>query len=322
MNVAPDTSRDHGGRLAEAVARHGGRRRDWIDLSTGIAPIAYPIGRIPGRVWAALPDSAETAAIINAARRFWSVPDAAAILVAPGASSVIARIPQIVPVRDVWIPGPTYNEHAAAFAAAGWTVCEAPAGPGTAAAAAIVNPNNPDGRIWRDVPTAPLTVIDESFCEVTPTASLIRAAARPGTLVLKSFGKFWGLAGLRLGFAVGDPGLIARLAEALGPWPVSGPALAIGARALRDQAWADDARDRCAADAARLDAAMARVDPRPRGTDLFRLYAVGNSAAWLDHLARHRILARSFPWSAHALRLGLPAPVDWPRVEAALAAGP
>ena len=118
----------------------------------------------------------------------------------------------------------------------------------------VVNPNNPDGRVW----TAPqavaglapegLLVIDESFADTCPEVSLIGLAMRPGTILLKSFGKFWGLAGLRLGFAIGDAGLIARLSGMLGPWPVSGPALAIGAAALADLGWTGDTRARLARD--------------------------------------------------------------------------
>ena len=125
----------------------------------------------------------------------------------------------------------------------------------------LVHPNNPDGRLWsvNDV-SAPLTVIDESFADVAPDRSLVHLAAREGVVVLKSFGKFWGLAGLRLGFAIARPETIARLSDLCGPWAVSGPALRVGAMALRDLAWAEETRARLARDAARLDALMARVD--------------------------------------------------------------
>ncbi|PID35155.1 MAG: threonine-phosphate decarboxylase, partial [Rhodobacterales bacterium] len=261
--------RDHGGGLDSARARFGGSAKEWLDLSTGINPQPYPIAQLPPDSWTRLPDRAAFNRLETAARRFWSVPDGAAILAAPGASAIIARVPGLVPPGVVDIPTPTYNEHAAAFTAAGWRI-------GTSGTArVVVHPNNPDGRLWRDGLDAPLTVIDESFCDVTPEASHIARAPRPGTLILKSFGKFWGLAGLRLGFAIGDPTLIARLREALGPWQVSGPALEIGARALEDMAWAEATRARLVQDTARLDALVTGRGARlVGGTTLFRLYEV------------------------------------------------
>ena len=184
------------------------------------------------------------------------------------------------------IAPPTYNEHAAAFAAHGWEVAET-AKASEVAARVIVNPNNPTGD-WHGAEAlgAPLTVIDESFADIRPERSLIAHADTPWVIVLKSFGKFWGLAGLRLGFAIGAPELIARLRELLGPWPVSGPALA-GAELAG-------------------------------GCALFRLYRVGDAAGWQARLAKHHIWSRCFPYAADWLRLGLPAPGAWDRLEAAL----
>ncbi len=308
-------TRDHGGGIDAAVARFGGARADWIDLSTGINPVPYPLPAIGPEAWTALPDHAAQATLEEAARAFWAVPEDAAILAAPGASSLIARIPALAAPGTVHIPAPTYNEHAAAFAAHGWTEGEeAPD------ARVLVHPNNPTGRWYSsDDLGAPLTVIDESFADVAPDRSLVNFANGPGTVVLKSFGKFWGLAGLRLGFAIGPQNLIARLADMLGPWPVSGPALAIGAAALSDRDWAADTRIRLNEDAARLDARMIRAGASVvGGTALFRLYEVDDAAAWQDRLARHHIWSRIFPYSGTWLRLGLPAPDAWARVEAAL----
>jgi len=313
---------DHGGAVDAAVARWGGARADWLDLSTGINPVAFPLPAFAPQDWNALPDSAATTRLVDAARAFWGVPAGAAVLAAPGASALIARAPSLRSIGRVTIPGPTYNEHARAFRAAGWDVAES----GPCTARVVVHPNNPDGRVWTAETAAEgladggLLVIDESFGDVMPEASLIALATRPGTLVLKSFGKFWGLAGLRLGFAIGDPALVDRLAQWLGPWPVSGPALATGAAALTDRAWAEDARVRLAADARRLDALMTRAGAGVAGgCDLFRLYDVGDAAHWADRLGRARILARVFPYSDRWLRLGLPGtPEGWARLAAAL----
>jgi cobalamin biosynthetic protein CobC len=315
--TAPAAPRDHGGGLDAAIARYGGARADWLDLSTGINPVPYPAGPVPAEAWTALPDTRAQDALEQAARRFWRVPKGAGVLAAPGASALIARLPAVVPPARVVIPGPTYNEHAAAFRAAGWEVGDS----GAAEALVLVHPNNPDGRLWPGdaVGGRALTVVDESFCDVAPGESHIARAEAPGVVILKSFGKFWGLAGLRLGFAIGDPALCARLSEALGPWPVSGPALEIGARALDDTGWAETTRARLSDDAARLDALMAaRGAAVAGGTALFRLYEVEDAAAWQDRLARGRVWSRVFPYSRRWLRLGLPAPDRWSRIEAAL----
>lgn len=308
---------DHGGGIDAAVARWGGLRGDWLDLSTGINPRPYPVTGLGGDVWTALPDAAAFAALEAAARAFWRVPEGAAVLAASGASALIARIPALAPAGRVAIAGPTYNEHGRAFRACGWEVVDA-GGEAAAGAAVVVHPNNPDGRL-QPVPEAALRVVDESFCDVCPDESQIALADRAGVVVLKSFGKFWGLAGMRLGFAIGDPALLARLAAMVGPWAVSGPALRVGAAALADEGWARDTRARLALDAARLDALMQRAGATVvGGTTLFRLYDVGDAAAWEERLARHRILGRVFPYSSRWLRLGLPDGAGWDRLEAAL----
>lgn len=314
--VTVQSKRDHGGGLDAAVARFGGTRAAWLDLSTGINPTPYPVGNCPAQDWTALPDQAAHQQLLAAARRFWNVPADAKILPAPGASVLIAMIPTLRAPATVRITAPTYNEHHAAFAAHGWQVSDH----SPSQARVLVHPNNPDGRLWtaQDA-TAPLSVIDESFCDVTPEHSLIHLAAEPGRIVLKSFGKFWGLAGLRLGFAIARPDTIADMQTRLGPWSVSGPALRIGAQALQDMDWAAATRSRLQQDSDRLDAlALARGAQLVGGTSLFRLYRVEDAQAWQDRLARHHIWSRIFPYSQTYLRLGLPPADGWERLEAAL----
>ncbi|GLT08984.1 threonine-phosphate decarboxylase [Sulfitobacter porphyrae] len=315
--VTPKSAkRDHGGGVDAAARRFGGTRDSWLDLSTGINPLPFDVPDLPASDWTDLPDENARLRLEAAARHFWNVPKGAAICAVPGASAAIARIPLLAAADRVRIPEPTYNEHAAGFAAAGWQV-----GAQAGSASVLVNPNNPDGRIWQagDLDGS-LRVIDESFCDVTPAATLMDQATRPGTLILKSFGKFWGLAGLRLGFVIGDPAFVHQLSAGLGPWAVSGPALRIGALALEDQAWADKTRSRLQGDAARLDQLMLNAGAEAiGGTTLFRLYDVANATDWQMRLASHQIWSRVFPYNARWLRLGLPAPDAWQRLERALA---
>ncbi len=304
------SKRDHGGGLDAAVAAYGGVRSDWLDLSTGINPVPYPVGEITAGAWTALPDQGAMDRLLAAARVFWNVPDGAEVVAANGASALIAAMPHVWDGTRVSIPAPTYNEHAAAFAANGWQVGE------RGDVHVVVHPNNPDGRVWGDAPSARSIVIDESFCDVMPEASHVARAVHPDTVILKSFGKFWGLAGARLGFAICAPEIAQKLRDQLGPWAVAGPALEIGARALEDVAWAEATRDRLATDAKRLDDLVGW--DLVGGTDLFRTYAVPDAAATQDKLARGHVWSRIFPYSKTWIRLGLPAPDQWDQLEAAL----
>lgn len=306
--------RDHGGGLDAAMKQWGGTRSDWLDLSTGINPTPYPLPEFDEHSWTALPDKAAQQALLTAARRFWNVPDEAEILAAPGASSLIARMPMLFEQASVDIPKPTYNEHAAAFAAQGWKESAA------AGVRVLVHPNNPTGKLWtKDDLTTDITIIDESFCDVTPESSMISEASKPGRIVLKSFGKFWGLAGLRLGFIIAEPKIIAKMQDMIGPWAVSGPALTVATQALNDIDWANQTRARLQSDTVRLDKMMTNAGAALEGgCDLFRLYQVDSAQRWQDRFSGHKILTRIFPYSDTYIRLGLPPSDGWDQLQTCL----
>jgi cobalamin biosynthetic protein CobC len=322
--------RDHGGDLAAAAARFGGAPEDWLDLSTGINRRPWPAPALPAEVMRALPGPALFRAAAEAARGAWGVPRGTAALPVAGAQAAIGLLPRLRPHGRAAILAPTYNEHAAAFRAEGWRVTETPAFEALAEgdAAVVVNPNNPDGRrhdpdaLARLSERVGLLVVDESFADPEPELSLAARPAREGRVVLRSFGKFHGLAGLRLGFALGAEGDIARLARLAGPWAVSGPALWLGARALADRDWAEGMRAQLARDAARADALAGAAGWRLiGGTALFRTHETGDAAAAQARLAEARIWTRIFPYSKRWLRLGLPGPeAEWARLERALRA--
>lgn len=311
------SKRDHGGGIDAAMAQYGGSRAQWLDLSTGINPVPFPLPDFSPMSWETLPDRNQFRNLEAAARKFWNVPESADILAAPGASALIARIPHLDVAKGVAsVIQETYNEHAAAFRSAGWEV-----DPTGRDAYVTVHPNNPTAEFTeaRNLPQSPLTIIDESFCDVAPDRSLMTRATLPGTIILKSFGKFWGLAGMRLGFAIGDPALIAQLRKTLGPWQVSGPAITTGIAALSDPEWAKTTRQRLASDAARLDGLLQKSGAKKlAGTTLFQLYHVDDAKRWQDKLARGQVLSRIFPYSENYFRLGLPAPDRWQQLEDAL----
>lgn len=319
--------RDHGGDLDAAIATYGGAAGDWIDLSTGINGQPYPVPPLPAAAWTRLPTRADMDRLKAAAAAAYGT--AAPLLPLAGAQAAIQLVPLLAPPGIAAVRGPTYNEHAAALRARGWQVREAERLEDLAGAdlAVVVNPNNPDGRLYGREDLLALAgrvgrlVVDESFMDPTPEHSLAPLADRPGLLVLRSFGKFYGLAGLRLGFVVGHGADVARLADLAGPWPVSGAAIAIASRALADQAWAGATIARLRAEAGELDRLAAAAGWRGAGgTDLFRLYACADAGAARRHLAQAHIWVRIFPWSPHLVRLGLPGcPAHWQRLAQTLA---
>ena len=302
--------RDHGGGIDAAIAQYGGTRNDWIDLSTGINPNPYPLPRFQSYHWTQLPDRAAFDAFDAAARKFWQVPANAEIIPASGASAIIAMLPSVLKGATAVIPEPTYNEHRAAYLAHGWEMAD------KGDVKTIVHPNNPDGHLYSAADlTAQTCIIDESFCDVCPEHSMMSHAIDDGHLIIKSFGKFWGLAGMRLGAVIVPKSLAPALRDRIGPWAVSGPALYTGTRALQDAQWAVDTRQRLAEDAQNLDDIMLKKGVKTLGgTNLFRLYHVENAGEWYDRFAQNRILTRVFPYSPHFLRLGIPAHDQWQRV--------
>jgi len=319
---------DHGGNLDLACKLFGGRAEDWIDLSTGINRQPYPVGELQTRSWTALPSRAEIESLQEAARSAYGT--SAPVLALAGAQAAIQSLPRLAPPSRARILAPTYNEYAPTLKIAGWQVEEVSDLDALAGAdlAVVVNPNNPDGRQHDRAALLALAtrvgrlVIDESFADALPDMSLASDAGRTGLLVLRSFGKFYGLAGLRLGFVLGNEADVAALAAMAGPWPVSGAAIEIGRRALLDRAWAGATRARLAGEAERLDDLARGAGWSPvGGTPLFRLYETGNAVAAQERLARAKIWSRIFGNKPGWLRLGLPGEeTEWTRLAVALSA--
>ncbi|MFM7404893.1 MAG: threonine-phosphate decarboxylase CobD [Erythrobacter sp.] len=321
--------RDHGGDLDRARAAYGGE--DWIDLSTGINRQPWPVPPLPPEAWAALPLASALEALEAAAAHAYGA--TSPVVALAGAQAAIQLIPRLGAPGRAAVLTPSYNEHAAALSAQGWAVTpaadlEAMAG---ADLAVVVNPNNPDGRRWPPDVLAALAsqvgrlVVDESFADPEPGLSLAPLLVGLGerVVVLRSFGKFSGLAGVRLGFALTGPATAAQLRALAGPWPVSGPALAIGAAALADRRWHAETSALLQADAKRLSALLAAQAGwlTIGACALFVTVETGDALAAQARLAKQRIWTRAFPYSKGWLRLGLPGtPAEWVRLEEALRA--
>jgi cobalamin biosynthesis protein CobC len=323
----------HGGALDEARLRYPFAPEPWIDLSTGVNAIPYPLPPAPSELWARLPFAREDFELRQAAAIRYRAASVETIVAAPGTQALIQILPRLISRTRVAVLSPTYAEHGAAWKREGHSICEIATladAPADVKAIIVINPNNPTGRI---IPVEDLLrkahelnrhqgflVVDEAFMDVIEPSQSIIPDLPPATVVLRSFGKMYGLAGLRLGFAVADRKIASRLRDLLGPWAVSGPAMAIARTALADDAWLAQAKHRLTLDAERLDALLARAQCQAvGGTPLFRLAAHPSADAIAQKLGERGILARLFSYEPRWLRFGIPGCEEaWRRLEQAL----
>ncbi len=342
---------EHGGNLQDAIIRFGRPREGWIDLSTGINPIGFPAPALPADCWHRLPEN--DPALIRAATDYYG---ATRLLAVAGTQAAIQALPrlrantfgalvdgeiyigtQANTVSRVVVAAPTYAEHAHQWSSAGHAVrqvafeklgealddCDV---------MIVCNPNNPTGATllpeqllaWADrlASRGGWLVVDEAFGDVLPALSVVGHTNRPGLIVLRSIGKFFGLAGLRLGFVAAEPSILSSLTAMLGPWTISSPAQQIGIAALNDRAWQHATHERLAADGLRLSRLLFQHGLRSRGCALYQWCAsesVGEAERLWRQMAEHGIWIRLFRDAACGVRFGLPPDkVGWQRLEKAL----
>jgi cobalamin biosynthetic protein CobC len=300
----------HGGDLGAVRRRHPDAPQPWIDLSTGINPLPYPVADLPADAWSRLPShDAEQALIARAAQRYRCAPHQ--LVAAPGTQALIQILPRLVARSRVAIVGPTYAEHELNWRRHGHDVAVVADLKADADVVVVVNPDNPTGRLTptqtlRSV-AARLLIVDEAFIDLLSTEASLAGDLPDNAIVLRSFGKTYGLAGVRLGFAIAAVPLAQRLREELGPWAVSGPALEIGAAALADDAWLQETATRLAADVRKLDALLVSAGFAVLGgTPLFRLASHPEAQDKVEGLARQGIHVRAFADRPTCLRFGLP----------------
>lgn len=313
---------DHGGALSRAELRFGRPADGWLDLSTGIAPFAYPVPALDAACWRRLPDPVETDRLRAAAAASYGATDVASVVAAPGSQALIQALARLLPAGQATLVEPTYSEHARCWQRAGHAVeavaeVEVLADSPATRYGIVVNPNNPDGRradpallcdlADRFAARDGVLVVDEAFADLDPELSVARHAGRPGLVVLRSVGKFFGLAGLRLGFALAPAVLARQLSAELGPWPVSGPAIIVGCRLLGDGSWIARNRRALALARAELDRVLAHAGLQGAGgTDLFRLTESPDAPALYEKLGRAGVLVRAFAGRPDWLRFGIP----------------
>lgn len=308
----------HGGALAAAIKKYGGTREDWIDLSTGLNPVSAPLPRLEPHVWQALPDADLKENCLKAAREFYGIPMGASMAAASGVQALIQLLPHLRPGQRAAILGPTYGEYAHVFQTlgGGCRIIGSIREFQDESVVIIVNPNNPDGKTHKPEMLLGLAdtlskrkgllIVDEAFCDLTPDLSVAGHTGKNGLLVLKSFGKFFGLAGVRLGFAAGHTEDVAVIEMHLGPWAVSGPALAWGSVCYSN----GELRSKITRSILRNSASQRRILANANlkvvaEAGLFHLIELPKATAVYEALAKNHILTRKFSDQPDWLRLGL-----------------
>lgn len=322
---------EHGGRLRKAALQYGIAEADWLDLSSGLAPWPWAIPDIPLRAWARLPETDD--GLEQAAREYYG---ATQVLPVAGSQAAIQLLPRLRRSGKVGVLSPCYAEHAEAWRRNGYIVREVLEQEvdfflDSLDVLVVVNPNNPTGlsltpeRLldWhaRLAQRGGWLVVDEAFMDNTPQLSLSSYADQVGLIVLRSFGKFFGLAGVRLGFVLAERKLLKLLAEQVGPWSVSGPTRILGQVCLRDTQGHARQRLRSEEASQRLAEVLERHGFKPHGgCALFQWLITERAERLHEFMARRGILLRLFTHNS-SLRFGLPADdADWQRLEHAFEA--
>ena len=338
---------EHGGRLRRAARQYGIDEAGWLDLSTGINPHGWPVPAIPGDAWQRLPQDDDE---LNAAAQGYY--GTTKLLAVAGSQAAIQALPMLRTPARVALVAPSYAEHMHAWQRHGHVVTGVPATEilqlgADVKVVVIVNPNNPTGRLFSVAELLGLhaqlalrggwLVVDEAFMDATPEHSLAFACPRPGLIVLRSLGKFFGLAGARVGFVLAEENVLQPLAELLGPWAIAAPSRYVATLAMRDTAWQHAIREALPKAAKRL-AELLRsaglIAPSPPaplplagegrnsgGCTLFQWVCCTDAAHLHEQLARQGILTRLYD-TPSSVRFGLPRDeVQWERLANALEVG-
>ncbi|GBR47212.1 threonine-phosphate decarboxylase [Acetobacter pomorum] len=328
----------HGGQVQKIMQMFAEAPQPFIDLSTGISPIAYPAKLPDLSVLHKLPEEAEEVALQHAAAMAYGVSDPNMVVAGGGSQSLIALLPRVIKAERAVILGPTYSGHLQA-----WKQNDIPVSEVSHFAqlhilaqqkntvCIVCNPNNPDGRLIQARHLLDLAntchaagswlVVDEAFADIIGQ-SIASALPHPALLVLRSFGKTYGLPGIRLGFLLAQERVAAHVRALLGSWPVNAIALAVGCQALQDKAWLRQASVKLFAARSRLKKLLTEARLNHKGQAvLFELVECEQAVDLWRHLCQQGIVTRIFPYNSHWLRMGLPScEQDWLRLEAALQA--
>ncbi len=321
---------EHGGEINAASERYSIPAVEWLDLSTGINPISFEPPPIPDAVWQRLPQ--EQDGLLQAASGYYGSKN---LLPVAGSQAAIQVLPRLRAHCRVGCLHPAYAEHAHAWRSAGLDVTDLPPADIDAAidqldVLVLIQPNNPTAATFTQAQLhewhARLQarngwlIIDEAFIEATALSSMVQEEMPQGLIVLRSLGKFFGLAGARVGFVFAQTELLLRIQNLLGPWSVSGPSRFVAQAALLDRDWQAATSTRLRQDSARLAQLLYGAHLSPSGCGLFQWVQTARADAIHQQLAQRGILTRLFT-RPHSLRFGLPGKeTEWLRLQTALTA--
>ena len=311
----------HGGDLSDAV-RVNRKIKKWIDLSTGINPNAYNDFNIDKTVYSHLPSGNQLAELMSIARGYYNLNQEIKICAYQGAQGVINILPNIVNknIHDtIQILTPTYTEHYRVWNDHGFKIrlvtnIENELDPSIPFV--LVNPNNPDGKLfqpkyleelWERIRKAGgFLILDESFMDGTPDMSFRFDNCRDNVIVIRSFGKFFGLPGLRLGFVYGDNHYINKVSSLVGPWPISSSSLLIARKAMLDTVWISATITDLKMKSTALSNFLHDQKLKTVGDCyFFKTIELDNASQMHKALANHGIWTRIFNYNQKWLRMGL-----------------
>ncbi|HEY4367016.1 MAG TPA: threonine-phosphate decarboxylase CobD [Steroidobacteraceae bacterium] len=350
FRIALDAGRfaHHGGRIAAARTLFPDAPQRWVDLSTGINRRSYPAPRATSAQRNRLPEASQLVELEARAANTFHVDDPARVVALPGTELALRLLPQVLALREAAVLGPTYSSHADAWTRVGSNTlnvdepalqscldrsCTDQSDTDRPLALTVVNPNNPDGRVLsrerlldlheRLAHRGGALIVDEAFADTDPSISVADIAGSEEAarlIVLRSFGKFYGLAGVRLGFIVASPAIAGSVRNLMGEWPISADALAAGRAAYGDRPWAERMRVALNRSARRLDTLLGRSGFQVvGGTSLYRLARAANAQQRFLHLLHASVLTRPFDHDHTLLRFGLPhGRAEWERLATAL----
>lgn len=319
---------EHGGNLAQAAARYGIPLEDWLDLSTGINPSGYPLPAIPPRIWQRLPMDGD--GLTEVACDYYGCPH---LLATAGSQAALQALPRLRAPCLVAMLNPMYQEHAFAWRSHGHQVkpfsnLQDIVSLGEVDVVVLCNPNNPTAATFTPADLLNLhhtlqqrggwLIVDEAFIDCTPELSIAQHSDMQGLFVLRSLGKFFGLAGARVGFLLGQPAMLERVQQMLGPWSLSGPSRYIAALALADHDWQKKTRANLKTTSLQLAALLQQHGlAASNRTALFQLVYTPHFESLHRQMAAQGVWLRMFK-EIGALRFGLPPQHGWKKLESAL----
>jgi len=331
----------HGGNLLSVAKEYQSEPAHWLDLSTGVSPFAYPLGTPPVSCWNALPQ--ENDGLERQAKKYYD--SSCEPLAVAGSQAAIMALPETVTkllgrCGTIILPGVGYKEHQHAwdsFQLNGqkwklefFTDFPSQQQLDTTDVVLLINPNNPTGSYTHPQKLTALVqqmerrggylIVDEAFADATPEYSLLQSDSHSDSLiVLRSVGKFFGLAGARVGFIFANNSVLESVRDSIGPWTVSGPARWAVKQALSDREWQQQNRARLNKHAQRLKTLLSKyLSQQCRGTELFTTVFIPNAEQVHQQLCSQMIYTRLCD-EKNAIRFGLPvSDTEWTRLEIAL----